>query len=73
MSQGINAQFLVTHHGQFKTALNIRKYYGAQKSRQTAEEINQDWQDAVKKMIKIEANPENAILMGNIGNSIFKT
>ena len=76
VSQGVNAEYIVTHHGQFKPALNIMNNYGAQESKQTIEDIKSDWEEIVDEITKIKAKRESTLVIGDInrhiGNELVK-
>ena len=65
VAEGKKGEFIVTRHGQFNPAINIINIYGSQESRQSADEVREEWEEVLEVIIGIESKEENLIVLGN--------
>ena len=70
IAEGISEEYLITRHGQFNPAINVINLYGAQESRQTAEEIREGWDKILEEIVKIEAKLESLVLLGDLNRHL---
>ena len=68
--EGKTTECLITRHGQFVPAINIINVYEAQESRQSAEEIINDWETILEEIVKIEARDEAIVNLGDLNRHL---
>ena len=59
-------EFLVTRHGQFATAINVMNIYGQQECRTGREKLQQNWDNIMKEIVKIESKGELIVVIGDM-------
>ena len=65
VTEGKKSEFIVTRHAQFSPAINIINVYGSQESRQSSEEVKEEWEELLEEIISIESKEGNLILLGD--------
>ena len=64
------SEFIITRHSNFEVPINVIVYYGNQESRSNVEEIDQNWNEIMKEVIKIEERQEGLIWVGDFNRQI---
>ena len=59
VGEGQDDEYIITRHGEFSPAINVINYYGKQESRQSKENIEEDWEKILHEIIRIEAKNEH--------------
>ena len=70
VSEGRDDEYIITRHGEFNPAINVINYYGKQESRQSKSSIDEDWENILDEIVKIEAKNEHLVLLGDLNRHL---
>ena len=65
-----NDEYIITRFDQFQPPLNLMSIYGEQECRTSKDEIENNWQNLLREINKIENRNENLIIIGDLNKAV---